>query len=430
MRSSNGNFRLGTFVFLAFLAVGCGKASSTTSTGPTVTSTIVSRPNGTTLPALTGANVVPFTVNGTTCSANSYPNKPCVSVLVCPPNTTDTTLCQTVNDVLLDTGSYGLRIFKSVITAGSPSITTTPVTAGSNGVAECVEYGDGTQQWGSVQLASVGLGGETPVTVPIQLIDSTYSGGPPASSNCTSPVTSVSSAGFNGILGVGLFKQDCGSTCASGATGIYFQCTGTSCSGTSLPLASQVQNPVSLLPTDNNGVIIELPNIPTGGVVSTAGYLVLGIGTQSNNAATGVTMYNADSSVGEFSTKFNGNTYDSFLDTGSNALSFAGNSQTPDCGTQGGTNYSGWLCPTSTVTLSATNISYSGLVNGVISFPLSNFVALWNSPNNAFIDIGSSASGNISGFFDWGLPFFFGRNTYIGIEAKTSTLGTGPYWAF
>ena len=45
---------------------------------------------------------------------NSYPNKPCVSVTVCSPGTST---CQTISDILLDTGSTGLRIFKSLLTA-------------------------------------------------------------------------------------------------------------------------------------------------------------------------------------------------------------------------------------------------------------------------------------------------------------------------
>ena len=60
--------------------------------------------------------MLPITVNGSLCSINSYINKPCVSVTVCTPGTST---CQTIDDILLDTGSFGLRIFKQVLTSFS-----------------------------------------------------------------------------------------------------------------------------------------------------------------------------------------------------------------------------------------------------------------------------------------------------------------------
>jgi hypothetical protein len=35
-----------------------------------------------------------------------------------------------------------------------------------------------------------------------------------------------------------------------------------------------------------------------------------------------------------------------------------------------------------------------------------------------------------SSSFDWGLPFFYGRRVYIGLEGQSSSLGAGPYYAF
>jgi len=32
--------------------------------------------------------------------------------------------------------------------------------------------------------------------------------------------------------------------------------------------------------------------------------------------------------------------------------------------------------------------------------------------------------------FDWGLPFFFGRNVFTAIEGQSTPAGPGPYWAF
>jgi len=364
-------------------------------------------------PPADAANVLPITVNGALCSAYSGPNTPCVSVTVCSPGTSN---CQTINNILLDTGSFGLRIFKQVL-----SVPLTQEAVGAGDLAECVQYGDGSSDWGPVQTASVILGNEPAVLVPIQVIDATFSSAPRA---CANADVSPSEAGFNGILGVGLFAQDCGPACTGSAeNGIYYACSGTSCVGTTVALSAQVQNPVVLLPRDNNGVIVQLPGVPVGGSLSLNGYLVLGIGTQSNNIPSAVTAYDVDQ-YGEILTSLGGTVYSSFLDTGSNGLFFPSPSALllPDCDAPN----ADWFCPPSIVTLSATNSGASGSPSGVISFQIASVNSLSYSPNNVFPDIGGPDVGE----FDWGLPFFFGRNVYVGLEATGSGLGIGPYWAY
>lgn len=359
-------------------------------------------------------NVLPISVNGSLCSADSYPNKPCVSVTVCTPGTST---CQTVSDILLDTGSSGLRIFKQALNVFLPQIA-----VGSGTLAECLQFGDGSSEWGPVLMAGVILGNEPSIQVPIQVIDSTFGSLPRA---CRNADLTPADGGYNGILGVGLFIQDCGSACVNTAgNGMYYTCSGSQCSGTAVAVSSQVQNPVALLPKDNNGVIVQLPSVPPGGVTSINGSLVLGIGTQSNNTPSAVQTYPADE-LGEFITIFDGIPYgSSFIDTGSNGLFFPSTSVSllPQCPAPN----SGWFCPNTTVSLSANNIEASGSLSSAVSFMIGDFARLMSSPNNVFVEIG----GNSTEGFDWGLPFHFGRDIFVGFEGSNSSLGNGPYWAY
>jgi hypothetical protein len=369
--------------------------------------------DGDTTPRATDSNVMAITVNGSLCSNNSYVNKPCVSVTVCTPGTST---CQTIDDILLDTGSFGLRIFKQAL-----NVSLTQVTSGSDSIAECIQYGDGSSDWGPVQIASVILANEAAIQLPIQVIDSTFGIVPIA---CQNADKSPTDAGFNGILGVGLFAQDCGQDCSNSAdNGMYYVCNESSCQGTVVPLSSQVQNPVDLLPQDNNGVIVEFPSVPLGGVPSVNGYLVLGIGTRSNNAPSGVKTYVADQN-GEFTTNFKGISYSSYIDSGSNGLFFPSPSGSliPNCPSPNST----WYCPSSTTSLSATNTGASGSPSGTVSFHIGNLDSLTTSSNSVFAEIGGDGAGE----FDWGLPFYFGRNVYMGLEGTESSLGSGLYWAY
>ena len=170
-------------------------------------------------------------------------------------------------------------------------------------------------------------------------------------------------------------------------------------------------------------MIVQLPSVPLGGLPSVNGYLVLGIGTRSNNAPSGVKTYAADQN-GEFTTNFKGISYSSYIDSGSNGLFFPSPSRSllPNCSSPNST----WYCPSSTTSLSATNTGASGSPSGVVSFQIGNFDSLIASSNNVFAEIGGDGAGE----FDWGLPFYFGRNVYMGLEGTESSLGSGLYWAY
>jgi hypothetical protein len=359
-------------------------------------------------PPVAGNNVLTITVNGSLCSDNpSYPNEPCVSVTICAPGTTN---CQTINDILLDTGSFGLRIFNQAFT-----VPLTPVTSGSGLLAECVQFGDGSSVWGPVQMAGVILGNESAIQIPIQVVNQGF-GTPPNLCTSPNPETSPSEARYNGILGVGLFAQD---------SGQYFSCSaatsGSPCAATTPSV--NVSNPVAALPVDNNGVLVQLPALPAGMAGSASGSLILGIGTQSNNTPSGVTAYGADQRA-EITTTLNGIQYAGFFDTGSNGLFFPSPSATqlPACPSPNAP----WFCPPATTGFSATNAGASGSPSGMVSFLIGNADSLFSTSNQVFGDLGGGAVNS----FDWGLPFFFGRSVFIGINGTSSSLGTGPYWAY
>lgn len=351
--------------------------------------------------------------------ANSI-NQPLTSVTICEPGTST---CQTISDVLVDTGSIGLRLLASLVTVRLPESTDT---SGSL-LGNCVNFADNSYAWGPVVKADVKLAGEKASSVPLQLIGAGGFPAVPAACNTGGPSDSTAATlGANGILGVGVFQQDCGSACsgtASSAPPIYFSCPSSGCSIGSAALASQLQNPVGLFPQDNNGVVISLPSVPAAGSPSVSGSLIFGIGTQSDNALGSVQVYATDD-LGNFSVSFGGKAYSgSFLDTGSNGLFFldTATSGLPQCPNPN----PGFYCPAGATGITVTTTGLNG-ASAQVQFSIGNADSLFASNNFAFNNVG----GPNPGAFDLGLPFFLGRKVFVAIQGQNTPSGTGPYWAY
>jgi hypothetical protein len=127
---------------------------------------------------------------------------------------------------------------------------------------------------------------------------------------------------------------------------------------------------------------------------------------------------------GNITTNYKGQAYSqSFLDSGSNGYFFLDSSTSgiPDC--SAGAN--GFYCPTSTDNLSATNSGANG-ATGTVNFTVANALSLFTQNDSVFGDLGGPGMNA----FDWGLPFFYGRNVFTAIEGKSTPGGTGPYWAY
>ncbi|MGH9486384.1 MAG: DUF3443 family protein [Terriglobales bacterium] len=376
-----------------------------------------------------GPNVVPVVANeGVT---QDYTNGLFTTVTVCVPGTTN---CTTINNVLVDSGSYGLRLLDSQLANLPLPASNAP---GGNPLYECAQYVS-SYTWGSVATADVKIGGETASSVPIQVIQDQATS-PSAPSSCSAGGSLVENdtqtdLGANGILGISVFRYDCGPQCSSDEGGTaseseYYSCPSSGCTQALIPIAGEVQNPVALFSADNNGELIEVPAVLSLGAPSVNGYLVFGIGTESNNSLVGETVLGADE-YGGFETEFDDKLYqESVFDSGSNAIFFL-DSQTlgnmPLCAQPN----DGFYCPGATVHYTATNISADGSVSATATWSVANAQNLFDGGNWVFNNLAGPNPDN----FDFGLAFFFGRTIAIGLNGTQASSGgntyIGPFYGY
>jgi Protein of unknown function (DUF3443) len=404
---------LGLSAWLLVLASCGGGGGSGGAPAPTVSA-----------PAVAGANVQTVVVDGGPAGMTRLMvNLPYTTVRICVPGTD---VCQTIDHVLLDTGSTGLRLLNSAVALTLPA-----KTLGNLPLYNCVQFIDQSYMWGSMVSADLYLGGsrldgEKAANLPTELVGA--AGAPVAPSTCAPAGAvakdTVDSLGANGILGVGYSPQDCGGACVSNAGNGYYYVKSANggVSGTAVSLSDQLQQPVGLFPVDNNGVLISLPSVPASGAASITGNLIFGIGTQSNNhpGTVSVMTFNAN---GYFSTLFRGRTLTKgFVDSGSNAW-FFGAFTYPFCA--GSTS---WYCPAGTVALQAVNTGANGQ-SSTVDFSIADVSGLLGNPSIAALAPLSGPIGDNQSF-DFGLPFFYGRDVFSAIRGKNSPLGVGPYVAY
>lgn len=389
------------FTLVLALLTGCGGGSSG---GSDSSASAVNLPPSAASP--TDSNVAVVTVEQ---GPGNNVNIPYVTVTLCIPGTST---CKSIDHVLLDTGSTGLRIFDSNLSA-SPALSLPAYSIGSSStISECAQFLNSVA-WGSIKTADVSIGNKKASSVAVQVMNPNMPAG--LTSACsTAPVmvapgtaasASQTALSANGILGVSLFSYD---------GQVYFNCASPTLACRIGPLASQqVQNPVTQFSSDNNGVLVQLPAIPANGSNSAQGYLIFGVGTQSNNTLGSANVVPTDPS-GFFTTTYKGTTLStSFIDSGSNGLFFNDSSIA--------TTSSGFYAPASSLSLSA-------LLGGTtVNFTIANANTLFLGNSYAFNNLGGTLT---SGYFDWGLPFFFGRSVYTVVEGKTVGTHTGPFYAF
>ena len=366
------------------------------------------------------------------------------TVTLCVPGTDE---CQEIEHVIVDTGSTGLRVMGSALNLKLPTM------ENDQGVplAECGQFVGG-YTWGPMAWADFKWGEKQIKDYPVHVLEQDSF---PVPSGCTGvDVGSVEAMGANGILGIGTSIQDCGPACAPNPpTGyknpkIYYACSSSrsdGCTYTTMPLEKQLTNPVPRFEQDNNGTVIQLPRISDRGAVEVQGSLVFGIGTRDNNALGDAKVLHLDR-YGMFESRQASPFNDpedgwvmAFIDSGSNGIFFL-DSETAGIPICSDSRVRDFYCPTSTRTLLSEARDGFGEDHGLIEFKIANTFELLTQvdDNVAFNDQGApssepqsgSSSSAWSSYFDYGLPFYYGRNVYTSIEGLPTPIGDTPFVAF
>ena len=418
VRHSRRGFALFAATVMMGLTAGCfggkGAPSGVTQTPPT-------------------ANTVTITVDGGPAASPGAFNHPYVTVRVCAAGSTSQ--CANIDHVLVDTGSWGLRLIRSTLTAAALNLS--PETdAQGNTIEECATFGGG-QTWGPVALADITLAGEKATKLPVQVFDDTQSGAPPpATCGSAGLINRVTDWSANGVLGIGVFAQDCGPACAGTGTALpeYYGCTAAGvCTAENVALAAQVTNPAWAFSSDNNGLIVVMPNlVNANGDPSVQGQLLFGLETQADNSlpATAVSLLAADAN-GHFQTAYNGSTtpIPAVIDSGTDDYRL----DDPSIPTCSSATWVGYYCPTTApLVLTAVNTSASPSTASV-SGPPSTITFSLSIPDTFVANqaaYGGLAGGQGSTVFGYGMPFFYGRSIYIGFEGRQATSFTGPFYGY
>jgi len=373
---------------------------------------------------ISSQNLAANSVNVTVDSKFGFVNAPYVTLTICAPGTGK---CATIDHVLVDTASVGLRLLRSAVPA-SLGLADAKDSAQGNTMAECAEFAAGVA-WGPISKVDLKIAGETAPSLPIQIVDDSFASVPADCSSAGPDMAAKGAASFggNGLIGLNVIRHDCQTSCQSPAASIYYDCAGANCTGVAVPLAEQLPNPVIQFVTDNNGVTLNFPAVGEGGQSTVSGTMTFGINTQGNNILPSTAQQMTTTVFGEVTASFNGLPMPGFVDSGSSAYFIVD----PSIG-QCPSSFSSlpWFCPTAPATLSASLQSESGATLGV-SFTLFNTESeLGNGLNAAHEGIGQNLGLFGAGELDLGMPFIYGKRITFGIQGSDDfSSGTQPFFA-
>lgn len=335
-------------------------------------------------------------------------NRLTVSVTLCEPGTER---CATIDDVMVDTGSTGLRLEASAV----PSSLDLPAVTGADRkpLAECLRFVH-DNAWGPLHRADVRIGGLTAKDLPVQVIADDLGLWPAGCPTSTVKPTS------NGTLGIGPHLFDCQGSCTQREDspgvfaldgGAWLPLLG------SVPVAARLPNPVSRFPRHGNGVVFDLPISPADGADEIRGMLTFGVGTAENNQP-GSHVVHLDAN-GLLTTRYGGVDYPaSYIDSGTETNIIA-DEALPRCA---GMTWA--FCVSPAQALTATMVGTDGAEVqapfriGDYRGALDRHVGAWD----AFAEAAPPSTRS----FVWGAPFLLGRRVALVFDGMAAGGIEGP----
>ncbi len=340
-------------------------------------------------------------------------NRMVVRVTVCAPGTDR---CAAVDDVMVDTGSTGLRLEASAV----PPWLRLPAVLGPDRspLAECLRFVH-DRAWGPLVRADLRIGGLRAADLPIQVIDD---GGRSEPAEC--PPSDVRPTS-NGTLGIGTHPWDCGGDCEQDpAHPTYFACGDGRCAPVRGRVAARyrVPNPASRFPGHDDGVVFDLPTTPPDGAGEVAGTLTFGVGAGDLRAATPLRL----DGTGRFTTLYGGRTYpDSFIDSGTETL-IVPDDRLPRCP---GMDWA--FCAAPALRRGAVMVGRDG-ARIPAAFDVGDYRRIRDRRSGASAAVAVAADASTTAFV-WGAPFFLGRRVALVLDGRTvpGVPGLeGPFYAF
>jgi hypothetical protein len=350
-------------------------------------------------------------------------NRPFVSVTVCTPGTAD---CRTIDRILVNTSSTGLILMASAI---DPALSLPQLRdASGRATARCLLYGTSNSagkyeavSWSAVRKADLKLADMVAPSLSVEVMnDDAIPSIPDICRNAG--ISTLTDLGYNGMLGLRGLDADCGASCAAQVHAVprYYGCDATGCAGVTVPVESQVRNPVALFgPGYDNGHALSLPALDAVSNTPLQGRLTFGIGAQAGNEPANVKMFRNDN-AGYLTAFYNGVQTRAMLDTNYRSLKFHDPS-IPQCSSSTVNSY---YCPPSAQGIDLSLLSASGTRDAL-------GLTIMRPPSSTPYQVASFGRyGAAEEPVVLGVPFYLGRTVFTAIEGKSTPLGIGPYIAF